>query len=71
MKQDRIAYELSTPCRNDLKGKKIMVVIGEQQSDGYVQAPAAELRAALPGDQRPPALARACAPSRPRRSARR
>jgi len=38
MKQDRIAYELSTPCRNDLKGKKIMVVIGEQQSDGYVQA---------------------------------
>ena len=38
MKQDRIAYELSTPCRNDLKGKKIMVVIGEQQSDGYVSA---------------------------------
>src|SRR5262245_10542760 len=27
MKQDHIAYELSTPCRNDLKGKKIMVVI--------------------------------------------
>ena len=38
MRQDRIAYELSTPCRNDLKGKKIMVVIGEQQSDGYVSA---------------------------------
>ena len=38
MKQDRIAYELSTPCRNDLKGKKIMVVIGEQQSNGYVSA---------------------------------
>ena len=38
MKQDRIAYELSTPCRNDLKGKKIMVVIGEQQSNGYISA---------------------------------
>ena len=38
MKQDRIAYELSTPCRNDLKGKKIMVVIGEQQGNGYVSA---------------------------------
>jgi hypothetical protein len=38
MRQDRIAYELSTPCRNDLKGKKIMVVIGEQQSNGYVSA---------------------------------
>jgi hypothetical protein len=38
MKQDRIAYELSTPCRNDLKGKKIMVIIGEQQSNGYILA---------------------------------
>jgi len=38
MKQDRIAYELSTPCRNDLKGKKIMVVIGEEQGNGYVSA---------------------------------
>ena len=38
MKQDRIAYELSTPCRKDLTGKKIMVVIGEQQSNGYVSA---------------------------------
>jgi len=37
-KQDRIAYELSTPCRADLKGKKIMVIIGEQQSDGYINA---------------------------------
>ncbi|MCC7325511.1 MAG: hypothetical protein IT521_01730 [Burkholderiales bacterium] len=35
---DRIAYELSTPCRADLKGKKIMVVIGERQSDGYISA---------------------------------
>lgn len=37
-REDRIAYELSTPCRNDLKGKKIMVIIGERQSDGYVLA---------------------------------
>jgi hypothetical protein len=35
---ERIARELSTPCRADLKGKKIMVVIGEQQSNGYVSA---------------------------------
>jgi hypothetical protein len=31
-KQDRIAWELSTPCRADLKGKKIMLIIGEVQS---------------------------------------
>ena len=37
-RQDRIAYELSTPCRADLKGKKIMVVIGEEQSNGYIVA---------------------------------
>lgn len=37
-RDDRIAYELSTPCRADLKGKKIMVIIGEQQSNGYVSA---------------------------------
>ena len=37
-REDRIAYELSTPCRNDLKGKKIMVIIGERQSDGFVLA---------------------------------
>ena len=37
-REDRIAYELSTPCRADLKGKKIMVVIGEQQANGYVNA---------------------------------
>ena len=36
--EDRIAWELSTPCRADLKGKKIMVVIGEQQSNGYISA---------------------------------
>ena len=33
-----IAFELSTPCRADLKDKKIMVIIGEQQSNGYVSA---------------------------------
>jgi hypothetical protein len=37
-REDRIAYDLSTPCRADLKGKKIMVVIGERQSNGYVDA---------------------------------
>ena len=37
-KEDRIAYELSTPCRADLKGKKIMVIIGERQSNGYIDA---------------------------------
>jgi hypothetical protein len=37
-RQDRIAYELSTPCRADLKGKKIMVIIGEEQSNGYISA---------------------------------
>lgn len=37
-RQDRIAYELSTPCRADLKGKKIMVIIGEEQSNGYIFA---------------------------------
>jgi len=37
-KQQRIAAELSTPCRADLKGKKIMLVIGEVQSNGYIVA---------------------------------
>jgi hypothetical protein len=37
-KQGRIAAELATPCRNDLKGKKIMIVIGEVQSNGVVSA---------------------------------
>jgi hypothetical protein len=35
---DRIARDLSTPCRAALKDKKIMVVIGERRSDGYVIA---------------------------------
>jgi hypothetical protein len=34
----RIAEDLSVPCRADLKNKKIMVVIGERQSNGYVEA---------------------------------
>lgn len=37
-REDRIAYEISTPCRSELKGKKIVVMIGEQQSNGYVLA---------------------------------
>ena len=37
-RDDRIAQQLSTPCRAELKGKKIMVVIGERQSNGYISA---------------------------------
>jgi hypothetical protein len=37
-RQSRIAEQLSTPCRAELKGKKIMVVIGERQSNGYIAA---------------------------------
>jgi hypothetical protein len=37
-REDRIAEGLSTPCRADLRNKKIMVVIGEQRSDGYIVA---------------------------------
>lgn len=37
-RQDRIAEQLSTPCRAELKGKKIMLVIGERQSNGYIAA---------------------------------
>jgi hypothetical protein len=34
----RIAGDLSVPCRADLLNKKIMVVIGEQQSNGFIEA---------------------------------
>ena len=34
----RIADHLSTPCRQGLRDKKIMVVIGEETSDGRVSA---------------------------------
>jgi len=37
-RQNRIAEQLSTPCRAELKNKKIMVVIGELQSNGIVAA---------------------------------
>lgn len=35
---ERIAEQLSTPCRADLKGRKIMVVIGERRSNGVISA---------------------------------
>ena len=37
-RQSRIAQQLSTPCRAEIKGKKIMVVIGELQSNGIIAA---------------------------------
>ncbi|MBA3505788.1 MAG: transporter substrate-binding domain-containing protein [Betaproteobacteria bacterium] len=37
-RQDRIAQQLSVPCQADLKDKKIMVVIGEVQSNGMITA---------------------------------
>jgi hypothetical protein len=37
-RQERVRANLSTPCRQAIKNKKIMVVIGEQQSNGYVLA---------------------------------
>ena len=37
-RQGRIDSDLATPCRADLKGKKIMVVIGEVQSNGVIVA---------------------------------
>ncbi|MEP6996831.1 MAG: hypothetical protein ABI900_04230 [Betaproteobacteria bacterium] len=37
-RQSLIAEQLSTPCRADLKGKKIMVVIGEVRSNGVIYA---------------------------------
>ena len=57
-REDRIAYELSTPCRADLKGKKIMVDHRRAAGQRLRHCPAAELRPALPGDQRAAALAR-------------
>jgi hypothetical protein len=33
---DRIAVQLTTPCRADLKNKKIMVVIGEEKAGSYL-----------------------------------
>jgi hypothetical protein len=41
-REARISHALSTPCRDDLRNKKIMVVIGETQSNGYVSAQQAD-----------------------------
>lgn len=37
-RQQRVTQNISTPCRQSIKNKKIMVIIGEQQSNGYVLA---------------------------------
>ncbi|MCG6875125.1 MAG: hypothetical protein LJE97_08530 [Betaproteobacteria bacterium] len=37
-RQERVNANLSTPCRQAIKNKKIMVIIGEQHSNGYVLA---------------------------------
>ena len=37
-RQSQIAEQLSTPCRAGLKDKRIMVIIGVQQSNGYIAA---------------------------------
>lgn len=37
-RQARIADDLATPCRADLKGKKIMVVIGQTEPNGMIAA---------------------------------
>ena len=37
-RQSKIAEQLSTPCRAALKDKKIMVIIGVRQSNGYIAA---------------------------------
>lgn len=37
-REARIADWLSTPCRDDLRRKKIVVIVGESRSDGYVSA---------------------------------
>jgi hypothetical protein len=41
-REARITHDLSTPCRADLRNKKIMVVIGETQSNGFVTAQQAD-----------------------------
>ena len=37
-REERISRDLSTPCRAQIKDKKIMVVIGERQSNGVIYA---------------------------------
>ncbi len=36
-REARIANDLAVPCRADLRNKKIMVVIGERQSNGFIE----------------------------------
>jgi len=37
-RQGRVAQDLSTPCKDAIKNKKIAVIIGEEQSNGVVLA---------------------------------
>jgi hypothetical protein len=37
-KEERIRQQLSTPCRAAIKDRKIVVLIGERQSNGYIAA---------------------------------
>ena len=37
-RDERIAHDLSVPCRAELLNRKIMVVIGERQSNGFIEA---------------------------------
>jgi hypothetical protein len=37
-REERISRDLATPCRAQIKDKKIMVVIGERQSNGIIYA---------------------------------
>jgi hypothetical protein len=37
-KEERIRQQLSTPCKAAIKDRKIMVLIGERQSNGYIAA---------------------------------
>lgn len=37
-KEERIRQQLSTPCRAAIKDRKIMVLIGERYSNGYIAA---------------------------------
>ncbi len=37
-RQRQVAQQLSTPCRAELKNRKIVVIIGERQGNGYIDA---------------------------------
>ncbi len=58
-REQRVAELLSTPCRAELKNKKIMVVIGEAQSNGYVIAEQQNYGPHYRSHQRAPARPRA------------